>query len=163
MNDFMVKTQVLDIQSFLENTIIQFESYINTVTIQGLLEEKYGDKAYYEGLLSNLRRLLVYCEEGLDACGMIVQNEPFQKGAAERILYKIYHKCIEEYYSPRYNLWFEDRRISYPEGSCIRFRQEPPGCFASLLKSVEGEFHSMREELIEFEIEYRNQRLKSKE
>ncbi|WP_044340127.1 DUF3907 family protein [Rossellomorea aquimaris] len=52
---------------------------------------------------------------------------------------------------------------NFLQASCIRFRQKPPGCFASLLKSVEGEFHSMREELIEFEIEYRNQRLKSKE
>ncbi|WP_299738095.1 DUF3907 family protein [uncultured Rossellomorea sp.] len=163
MNDFIVKTQVQDIQPFLENSIIKFEGYLNTVTIQDLLEGKHGDKAYYEGLLSNLRRLLVYCEEGLDACTIIVQTEPFQKLVAERILYKIYHKCIEEYYSPRYNLWFEDRRITYPDRSAIRFRQEPPGCFAALLRGVEGEFHSIREELIEFEVEYRNQKLQSKE
>lgn len=163
MNDFMVKAQVQDILSFLEDTSIQFEEYLNNNTIKKLLKQKPGDRAYYEGLFSNLRRLLVYCEEGLDACRHVLQNDPFLKDHAERIIYKIFHKCIVEYYSPRYNLWFEDLRITYPEGSAIRFRQEPPHCFTILLRKVEGDFHSMREDLTEFENEYRHRRLLSKE
>ncbi|TMU86703.1 DUF3907 family protein [Bacillus sp. BHET2] len=159
MNDFMLKTQVQVAQRFLEDAIIQFEGYLNGITIKTLLMEKRGDRAYYEGLLSNLRRLLVYCEEGMDACQRIIQNEPFERNHAERILYKIYHKCIVEYYSPRYKLWFEDGRITYPEGSTIRFRQEPPDCFAGLLRNVEGEFHTLREALFEFESEFRTKRL----
>ncbi len=66
---------------------------MNGITIKTLLLEKRGDRAYYEGLLSNLRRLLVYCEEGMDACHRIVQNERFERNHAERILYKIYHNA----------------------------------------------------------------------
>ncbi|MDX8345490.1 DUF3907 family protein [Rossellomorea sp. YZS02] len=162
MNEFMMGTQVQRIHSFLEEVIIQLEEYLNSVTIHTLLKEKPGDRVYYEGLFSNLRRLVVYCEEGLDASASVLQHDSFKMDLAEKVLYKIYHKCIIEYYSPRYNLWFEDLRTSYPEESVIRFRQEPPDCFAELLRNVEGDFHGAREDLAEFETEYRHRRLSSK-
>jgi hypothetical protein len=51
-------------------------------------------------VVSNLRKLLVYCEEGSETCHVIVKNEPFAKSSAEKALYRIYHQCIEEF-SPK--------------------------------------------------------------
>ncbi|MCA1058270.1 YpuI family protein [Rossellomorea aquimaris] len=150
MNEFLMKSRVQEIHNFLEDVITQFEGYLNGVTINMLLQERPGDKVYYEGLFSNLRRLVVYCEDGLDSCTTLLQLEPYKKDLAEKALCKIYHKCIVEYYSPRYNLWFEDLRTTFPEGSAIRFRQEPPRCLAALLRHVEGDFHGTRENLAEF-------------
>lgn len=94
----MVKVQIMDVKSFLTNTVSGLESFLNSTTIDGLLSEKQGDKEYYKRILGNLRKLLVYCEEGLDACSVILQSESFPKGAAEKTLYGIYHKCIEEFF-----------------------------------------------------------------
>ena len=66
MSNPIVKSQVEEVHTFLEKTVTNLESYLNNITIEQLLQEKNGDRAYYEGVLSNLRRLLVYCEEGLE-------------------------------------------------------------------------------------------------
>ena len=42
--------------------------FINETTYTKLQEEKSGDETYYKGILSSLRRMLVSCEEGLEAC-----------------------------------------------------------------------------------------------
>ncbi|WP_064090979.1 DUF3907 family protein [Rossellomorea aquimaris] len=162
MCNLLIKSQVQEVQIFLEEEVDRIEGYLNATTITSLLLEKQGDRAYFEGLLSNLRRLLVFCEEGLDKCIIVLQSEPFMKNLAEKTLYKIYHQCIEEFFSPRYDLWFEDSRAAYLESNSIRFRQEPPKSFAHLINQVEIEFRSMREELEYYETDYKRKTLLSK-
>ncbi|MCP3738675.1 YpuI family protein [Rossellomorea sp. BNER] len=162
MSNLIVKSQVEEVLAFLESSVHRIESYLNQTTIDKLVKEKKGDQAYYEGLLSNIRRLLVYCEEGLDACLVVVQNEPFLKGAAEKTLYKVYHQCIEEFFSPRYDLWYEDSRSAYTGKNAIKFRQEPPASIMKLMQEVEGEFHTIREELEYYETDFRTKMIQSK-
>ncbi|MGD6966877.1 YpuI family protein [Rossellomorea vietnamensis] len=155
MSNPIVKSQVEEVHTFLEKTVAELEGYLNNVTIDGLLQEKSGDRAYYEGVLSNIRRLLVYCEEGLDSCSVVLQNEPFIKGAAEKTLFKVYHQCIEEFFSPRYDLWYEDSRSAYTGKNSIMFRQDLPKSIMSLMSAAESDFQRVREELEYYETDFR--------
>ncbi len=162
MSNLIVKSQVQEVHAFLERMVDQIEEFLNNSTIDTLVREKQGDRAYYEGLFSNIRRLLVYCEEGLDACMTVMQNELFLKGVAEKTLYKVYHYCIEEFFNPRYDLWYEDSRSAYTGRSSIKFRQEAPNSIVQLLNNMEDDFHSIREELEYYETDYRTKMMQSK-
>lgn len=162
MANTMVKTQIEEVKNFLSTTVIQLESYLNKTTLTALMAEKDGEEKYYSILLSNLRRLLVYCEEGLDACAMILQSDPFPKAAAEKTLYRIYHQCIEEFFSPKTDAWFEDSRSAYTGRNSIKLRKDGPDSVIQLLKALEADFQKVREELEFYETDYRTKMIQSK-
>ena len=74
MGNSLVKTQLKDVAGFLTSSISTFENYLNEITISQMEQQLSGDEAYYKLILSNLRKLLVYCEEGLDACSVILHE-----------------------------------------------------------------------------------------
>ncbi|MEI5907133.1 YpuI family protein [Bacillus spongiae] len=162
MGNLMVKTQVEEVKVFLDSSVKTLECYLNDITISSLLSEKEGDKAYYKGIISNLRRLLVYCEEGLDACVIVAQNTSFNKAAAEKTLYKIYHQCIDEFFAPKYDLWYEDSRAAYTGKNAISFREEVPRSIQLLIAQLEEKFQHIREELEYYETDYRTKMMQSK-
>lgn len=162
LGNTMVKTQVEEVKKFLSTTVLEFESFLNETTLSSLLEEKNGDIVYYKLVLSTLRKMLVYCEEGLEACTVILQAGTFPKGAAEKILYRIFHKCIEEFFSPKNDVWFEDSRSAYTGSNSIKWPKEVPQSVASLLNGLEGEFQRIREELEYYETDYRTRMIQSK-
>ncbi|MCA1030580.1 YpuI family protein [Bacillus timonensis] len=162
MGNSIVKSQMQQVEGFLEKTVQVLNSYLNETTIHGLLNEEDGDKEYYASLLSTLRRLVVYCEEGLDACQVFLSNEPFRKSAAEKTLYRIYHQCIVEFFSPRNDLWFEDSRSAYTGKNAINYRKSPPPSVRDLLLSLEADFQLVREELEYYETDYRTKIIQSK-
>lgn len=162
MGNTIVKAQLEDVKNFLVKTIDQLEAYLNETTLANFLNEKQGDVDYYKLILSNLRKLLVYSEEGLDSCKIILQSETFPKAAAEKTLYRIYHQCIEEFFSPKNDVWFEDSRSAYTGKNSIKVRQEVPASLLNLLGGLEGEFQRVREELQYYETDYRTKMIQSK-
>lgn len=162
MGNSMVKTQLEEVSVFLTNLVSKIEDYLNETTIQALMQEHNGDEQFYKLLLSSFRKILVYCEEGLEASKIVLKSEPFQKGAAEKTLYKIYHQCIEEFFSPKNDAWYEDSRSAYTGRNSIKFHQTAPTSVVNLLKSLEGEFQKVREELEYYETDYRTKMIQSK-
>ena len=162
MGNTIIKAQLEDVKNFLVKTIDELENYLNQTTLSDFLDGKKDDVAYYKLLLSNIRKLLVYCEEGLDSCEIILQSESFPKAAAEKTLYRIYHQCIEEFFSPRNDVWFEDSRSAYTGKNSIKVRQEVPISLNQLLGGLEGEFQRVREELQFYETDYRTKMIQSK-
>ncbi len=162
MGNTIVKAQVEDVKHFLAKAIVGLEEYLNENTLSSLLEEKPGNREYYKLLLGNIRKLLVYSEESLDSCKVILQTETFPKAAAEKTLYRIYHQCIEEFFSPKSDVWFEDSRSAYTGKNSIKLRQEAPEKLVHLLASLEGEFQRVREELQYYETDYRTKMMQSK-
>ncbi|MFC4324118.1 YpuI family protein [Litchfieldia salsa] len=162
MGNLIVKSQTEQVEEFLRNSVSSITNYLNQTTIDSLINEADGEKEYFESLLSNIRRLVVFCEEGLDACQVVLTNEPFRKGAAEKTLYKIYHQCIEEFFSPKNDSWYEDSRSAYTGKNALTFRQTPPPSTEKLLSSLEASFQSIREELEFYETDYRTKMLQSK-
>jgi hypothetical protein len=162
MGNTIIKAQVEDVKNFLVNTISELENYLNNTTLADFLDETKKNDIYYKLLLSNIRKLLVYCEEGLDSCEIILQSETFPKAAAEKTLYRIYHQCIEEFFSPKTDVWFEDSRSAYTGKNSIKVRQEVPSSLNQLFGGLEGEFQRMREELQYYETDYRTKMIQSK-
>jgi hypothetical protein len=162
LGNTLVQTQIIDVKNFLEYTIVEFETFLNKTTLSGLVEEKEGDSDYYKSILSNIRKLLVFCEEGFDACQVIVKNEPFAKAVAEKILYRIYHQCIEEFFAPKSDAWFEDSRSAYTGKNSIKFRQDTPDSVKSIFKNLEGTFQEIREELEYYVTDYQTKMIQSK-
>jgi hypothetical protein len=162
MGNTLVNSQLNDVKGFLSKTITTLEDFLNETTITKLIEGIEDDRTYTKLILANLRKLIVYSEEGLDACSIILQCEPFQKAAAEKTLYKIYHQCIEEFFSPKNDAWFEDSRSAYTGRNSIKFYRKVPAGIASLLISLEGEFQRIREELEYYETDYRTKMIQTK-
>ncbi|MDQ0269295.1 YpuI family protein [Cytobacillus purgationiresistens] len=161
MGNSIVESQMKDVQHFLSDTVNIFEDFLNETTLTALLEEKEGDKDYYKRILTNIRKLLVYCEEGHDACRIILMSDQFQRGAAEKTLYRLYHHCIEEFFSPRNDAWFENSRSAYTGKNSIRFHKEVPDKVSNLFKGLESDFQNIREELEYYETDYRTKMMQS--
>ncbi|KXG11121.1 hypothetical protein AT864_00204 [Anoxybacillus sp. P3H1B] len=163
MGNSIVMSQTKQVEAFLEQTVQTISHYLNETTLTGLLKEQEdGKRTYNELLLSNLRRLVVYCEEGLEACRVVLNDEPFRKAAAEKILYRIYHSCITEFFAPKNDVWYEDSRSAYTGRNSIKFREVPPPSFQALIASLEGPFQTIREELEFYETDYRTKMIQSK-
>ncbi|PLT34822.1 YpuI family protein [Bacillus sp. V5-8f] len=162
MGNLIVKSQLEDVRSFLADTVDRLENFLNETTYSKLQQEKSGEEHYYKGLLSSIRRLLVYCEEGLEACQIVLKNEMFNKAAAEKTLYRIYHQCIEEYFAPKSDRWYEDSRSAYTGKNSIKFHSEVPESITALLKDLEAGFQAMREDLAFYETDYRTKMMQSK-
>ncbi|MGG1675087.1 DUF3907 family protein [Neobacillus sp. NRS-1170] len=162
MGNSLVKSQLNDVKGFLTKTILTLEEFLNETTIKGFNLENEEDQSYIKLIFSNLRKLVVYSEEGLEACSVILQSEPFQKAAAEKTLYKIYHNCIEEFFAPKNDAWFENSRSAYTGRNAIKYYRNVPEAVSLLIKSLEGEFQRIREELEYYETDYRTKMIQSK-
>lgn len=162
MGNTLVHTQLEDVKSLLENAVNEFETFLNQITLTSLVQEKAGDTDYYRTLLSSLRKLVVYCEEGLSSCQVILQNDHFAKAAAEKILYRIYHQCIEEFFSPSSDVWYEDSRSAYTGKNSIKFRQDVPDNVKAVFQNLESPFQQLREELEYYETDYLTKMMQSK-
>lgn len=162
MGNMIVKSQTEQVESFLKQTVKTLTTYLNDTTIHSLLEETPGEKDYYESLLSNIRRLVVFCEEGLDAIRVVLWTEPFRKAAAEKVLYRVYHQCIEEFFTPKNDMWYEDSRSAYTGKNSLKFRKTAPGSLQDVLVSLESGFQTIREELEYYETDYRTKMQQSK-
>ncbi|MFS0635683.1 YpuI family protein [Mesobacillus foraminis] len=162
MGNTIVKTQVEEVKNFLGQTVSGLEGFLNDSTLAGLIKEEPGNEDYYKQVLSTIRKLLVFCEEGLEACNIVAQSQPFSKGAAEKTLYRIYYHCVEEFFSPKSDIWYEDSRSAYTGKNAIKFREPVPHSVKALFVSLEGEFQRIREELEYYETDYRTKMLQSK-
>ncbi|AIM15492.1 MULTISPECIES: YpuI family protein [Neobacillus] len=162
MGNSLVQTQLNDVKEFLTQTVTVLENFLNETTISQLNVSNDEEHTYIKMIFSNLRKLAVYSEEGLEACSVILQSEPFQKPAAEKTLYKIYHQCIEEFFSPKNDAWYEDSRSAYTGKNSIKFYHSVPESISKLVKSLEADFQRIREELEYYETDYRTKMIQSK-
>lgn len=163
MSNSIVENQTKQVEEFLQEVVFVLTDYLNHHTITSLVEEvSEADQAYFEGLLSANRRLLVFCEEGLDACRVLLKSSPFRKNAAENTLYKIYHQVISEFFSPKNDYWYENSRSAYTGKNAIAFPQTPPPSLQAMMKQLEGKFQSIREELEYYETDYKTKTMQPK-
>lgn len=162
MGNTLVESQLKEVEKFLTSTIKTIEDYVNETTLSQINQGNSEALPYHKLVLSNLRKLLVFSEESLDACRILLQSEPFPKAAAEKTLYRIYHQCIVEFFSPKNDAWYEDSRSAYTGRNSIKFYKEVPDNLRQLVKGLEGEFQRIREDLEFYETDYRTKIIQSK-
>lgn len=162
MGNTLVESQLKEVEKFLTGAINTIENYLNETTLSQINGGNEENLSYHKLVVSNLRKLLVFSEESLDACKIILQSEPFPKAAAEKTLYRIYHQCIVEYFSPKNDAWYEDSRSAYTGRNSIKFYKDVPEDLKQLVKGLEGEFQRIREDLEFYETDYRTKIIQSK-
>ncbi|WP_042458016.1 YpuI family protein [Neobacillus dielmonensis] len=162
MGNTLVHSQLQDVKGFLSKTSTTIQDFLNESTVSQWSLESEEDSNYIKLVFSHLRKLAVYSEEGLDACAVILQSEPFQKAAAEKTLYRIYHQCIEEFFAPKNDAWYENSRSAYTGRNSIKFYRSVPESIVQLIKGLEGDFQRIREELEYYETDYRTKMMQSK-
>jgi hypothetical protein len=159
----LIKSQLTLANETLASICGEISIYLNEMTLSKMQEEVEGsDKDYYGSILSSLRRVLVFCEEGKDSSGVILGGTTFRKGAAEKTMYWIYHHCVEEFFNPKMDNWYEDSRSAYTGKNAIKFSKEVPQSLKDLMTSIEGPFQTIREELEYYEMDYQTKIIQTK-
>lgn len=162
MGNMIVESQIDEVTKHLVKTIQSIEQFLNETTLDMLVNDHKDKVDYYKIFLSQCRKILVYSEEGFEEAQIILKATPFPKQIAEKTLYKIYHQVIEEFFSPKSDVWYEDSRAAYTGKNAICFRQEVSPSVHQLFHQLEGGFQHLREELEYYETDYKTKLLQSK-
>jgi hypothetical protein len=136
---------------------MDLERYLNQVTLASLVAqsgdpEEYED--YYRCFLSDLRRLLVYCENAYERLGVALRRARFNEEFAEEVLYQVYHTCINNFYYPKGEVYEEDGRYAYTSYDAIIFRKKVAPELERLTLSLSKVFEQMRDDLQYYETDY---------
>ncbi|UXO86609.1 MULTISPECIES: DUF3907 family protein [Bacillus] len=142
-----VKAQVDQAGVFLSKVAIEMNGFLNETTVSSLKRFNPEAEAYYCDILSTLRKLAVYSEDAAAVCRKIGQQQTFPQQAAQQMLHRIYHQCIEEFFTPKKDTWYEDSRSAYTGKSSIVFHHEVSADMKKLFSLLEKDFLAMREEL----------------
>lgn len=140
----------------LKEAIALLEPFLNEYALPQLTtSEDTPDKiAFYKGLLSDLRHLLVYSESVYEKLGVALRRPNFDQDFAERALYDTYHQCVNAYFYPKNEGYSEDGRYAYTGQDAIRFRVKPVRAARDIVLGVSKIYEELREELAYYESEY---------
>ncbi|UFJ43098.1 YpuI family protein [Brevibacillus humidisoli] len=156
-----VKQLCEDTYTRLKKVSMELERFLNQVTLSGLVAQS-GDpeeyEAYYRSYLSDLRHLLVYCENAYEKLGVCLRRARFNEDFAEEILYQVYHNCVNNFYYPRGEVYDEDGRYAYTGQEAIVFRKQVTPELQNLTLSASKVFEHLRDELQYYETDYLTKR-----
>lgn len=143
----VMRAETEKVMMFLDRIVNRMTEYVNSTTIHSLEKEGTSDNDYLLELLKAARRLLVFCEEGLDACRNMLNNQSYHEMQIKQLLEKVYYQCIERFFHPKNDVWYENSRSAYSNTNAIIFRKAVPPSFSKFIYSLEAEFQMIREEV----------------
>ncbi|CAM3434952.1 DUF3907 family protein [Marinicrinis lubricantis] len=111
---------------------------------------------FYTGFLSDLRHLLVYCEDYYEKLGILLRRPTFNEEQSEKVLYHVYHQCINSFFYPKHECYSEDGRYAYTGQDAIRFRKKPQREARDITLACSKIFEELRENLAYYESDYVN-------
>lgn len=154
-----VKADLRETKTFLLRTSNQLAAYLdenNTRTV--LKESQSGDenKDYIQQVFKQLRRLEVLLDEALLRVKYILKSETFSQISAEEILFKVYQRCVMEFYSPKNDIWYEEGRALYTNQMSIYFRKPAPTALKKVFMDLEPEFQEIREILDYYDLKHQS-------
>ncbi|MGJ9384882.1 DUF3907 family protein [Salipaludibacillus sp. CF4.18] len=156
MGNDLVRQQLQITMGNMKDVSGEIRSFLNEIRLDDLVKSTTNTSTEdFELILDQFRRLLVFFEEGRESGNIILRSENFRKAAAEKTLYWIFHQCIEEFFQPHYDVWYEDSRAAYTGKNAIRFRNEVPRIVKEVVQTIEGPIQTVREELEYYETDYR--------
>lgn len=141
----------------LKKVCMDVERFLNQTALHELVA-KSGDaeeyQQYYRQFLSDLRHLLVNCENACDKLGISLRRAVFNKTFAEETLYLVYHTCVNQFFYPKQEVYEEDGRHSYTGKDAIIFHKPVTPELKNLVLSISKVFEYLREELHYYETDY---------
>ncbi|WP_020615613.1 YpuI family protein [Paenibacillus daejeonensis] len=139
----------------LKTAISQLEEFLNQYAVPQLTELDSEDQtAFYKGLLSDLRHLLVFSEVAYEKLGALLRRPNFDTDAAERTLYEVYHQCVNAYFYPKNEGYSEDGRYAYTGRDAIRFLFKPVEPARDIVLTHSKIFEELRDDLGYYETDY---------
>ncbi|GKU79696.1 YpuI family protein [Paenibacillus sp. L3-i20] len=144
----------------LKGAIAQVEPFLNNYALSQLTGEDGGEGAelFYKGLLSDLRHLLVYSEVTNEKLGVLLRRPNFDTDSGERVLYEVYHHCVNAFFYPKNECYSEDGRYAYTGQDAIRFRYKPIREARNVVLSISKIYEELRDDLSYYESDYMTQR-----
>ncbi|MNI76189.1 hypothetical protein D3C73_1324000 [compost metagenome] len=112
---------------------------------------------FYRGFLSDLRQLLVFSEECYEKLGIVLRRGTFDEESAEKVLYRVYHDCVNRFFYPKNESYSEDGRYAYTGQDAIRFRKKPTRPARDVVMAITTTFEELRDDLTYYESEYLTQ------
>ncbi|UVI32159.1 YpuI family protein [Paenibacillus spongiae] len=144
----------------LKQGIDHLEAFLNHYTLPMLAVNDQSQEAelFYKGLLSDLRHLLAFSEVAYEKLGVAIRRPNFDNDFAERILYDVYHQCVNAFFYPKNECYSEDGRYAYTGQDAIRFRTKPINSARDIVLTVSKVYEELRDDLAYYENDYMTQR-----
>jgi hypothetical protein len=155
-----------DIQQLCESTraklnesIELLEMFLNYNALPQLLQnEDLAMEAFYRGYLQDMRALLVFSQVSSEKLGVCLRRPTFNNDFSEKVLYEVYHSCINAFFYPKNESYSEDGRYAYTGKDAIRFNKKPIRIVRDLTLGLSKMFELLRENLMYYESDYVNHR-----
>jgi hypothetical protein len=159
MSDLQVNQKCESTQILLSKSIGLLESFLNQNALPQLIASQDVDMdEFYLGYLNDMRHLLVFSQVGYEKIGVCLRRPEFHVEFSEKVLYEIYHTCVNAFFYTKHECYSEDGRYAYTGGDAIRFRKKPSRVVRDLTIELFQLYEQLREELAYYETEYVNQR-----
>jgi hypothetical protein len=143
----------------LKFVIEKLEQFLNHHSLAHLCPDNEQEMLeFYKGYLSDLRHLLVFCEVSWEKLGVSLRRPNFNQDYAEKVLYDVYHQCVNLFFYPHYESYSEDGRYAYTGQDAIRFRKPPHRVIRAVTIECSKIFEQLREDLAYYELDYLSQR-----
>jgi len=144
----------------LKEAITQLEPFLNTFSLDQLMsdDKKEDEQSFYRGFLSDLRHLLVFSEVAYEKLGVLLRRPNFDTEFAQRVLYEVYHNCVNAFFYPKNECYSEDGRYAYTGQDAIRFRSKPKREARNIIMNITPYYEELRDELSYYESDYMTQR-----
>jgi len=143
----------------LKEAIAKMELFLNTNSLSQLnTDDDPAMEEFYRAYLQDTRHLLVFSEVAYERLGVSLRRPQFQADYAEKVLYEIYHNCVNSFFYPKNECYSEDGRYAYTGQDAIRFRKKPSREVRNLTIELSKIFEEIREDLTYYEADYINQK-----
>lgn len=143
----------------LKIAIPKLEQFLNENSLTQLAPEQDEESIRFsKGFLTDLRHLLVNSEVVYEKLGVVLRRANFDKEAAEKVLYNVYHDCVNSFFYPKNESYSEDGRYAYTGQDAIRFRKKPVRAARDIILDVTKVYEDLRDELTYYESDYLTQR-----
>jgi hypothetical protein len=144
----------------LKEAVSKMEHFLNHHSLPQLdmSEEDDASEEFYRGFLSDLRHLLVFSEVAYEKLGISLRRPNFSADHAEKVLYEVYHNCVNNFFYPKNECYSEDGRYAYTGQDAIRFRKKPSREVRDITLQLSKIFEELREDLAYYETDYITQR-----
>lgn len=156
---FNVKNVCESTKIKLNEAIVKMEKFLNEHSLQKLnTEVDSAMEDFYKGFLSDIRHLLVFSEVAYEKLGISLRRPTFNVEYAEKVLYEVYHSCVNNFFYPKNECYSEDGRYAYTGQDAIRFRKKPVREARDLIIELSKIFETLREDLAYYETDYITQK-----
>jgi hypothetical protein len=156
---FNVKNLCESTKTKLSEAIAKMEQFLNEHSLQQLNTDVDSTmEDFYKGYLSDTRHLLVFSEVAYEKLGVSLRRPSFNVEYAEKVLYEVYHSCVNNFFYPKNECYSEDGRYAYTGQDAIRFRKKPSREVRDLTIELSKIFENLREDLSYYETDYITQK-----